>query len=63
MPAGPPHNKCLRFLSACDYEGNSLMRREFWASAGQLIPEALGLTLDACARGGLVLWGGAGGGG
>lgn len=51
---GPAHS---RFLSACGYEGTSLMRREFWASAGQLILEPLGLKWTPVSR--LVLWGGA----
>ena len=44
-------------LSACDYKGDALTRREFWTGiAGQLIRDSPGLPLDACACGRLVLW-------
>lgn len=51
----------LMFLNACGYEGDSLMKWECWASAGQLIQESQGLSLDTCVLDGLVLWGRAGG--
>lgn len=51
------HSKCFVFLSAHNYEGSSLTRRELWTGiTGQSIGDSLELRPDVCFCGRLVQW-------